>query len=114
MEQWWFWLILALVLIPLKISIGRGTELFVLKVQKGQLRFLRGRLPSDLLADIEDIVSKPPIARAKLKAVKRSGIPEWRFEGEVTAGQRQQLRNVLALYSLMRIEAGAKPRRGAS
>lgn len=114
MEQWWFWVAVALALVPLKISIGRGTELFVVKVQAGRARFLRGRLPLALLTDIEDIVAKPPVERAKLRAVKRNGAAEWLFEGQVSPGQKQQLRNALALYSLVRIAAGAKPRRGAS
>lgn len=109
--EWWYWGFVALALVPVMISVSRSADLFVVKVQNGNARFLRGRLPRALLHEIEDIVEKPPVSLARLRAVRSRGAAEWRFEGEVSEAQRQQLRNVLAMYSLPRIEAGARPSR---
>jgi hypothetical protein len=103
--------LLAVTLPPLVISIRRSTELFVLRVQAGQVRFVRGRMPQGLLGEIVDIVSSPPIARATLTAVRRRGRAEWLVRGSVEGGQLQRLRNVLGRYSLQRILAGGKPSR---
>lgn len=110
------WLLLGLValaLLPLIISIRRGTELFLIKVRDGDARFSRGRMPQSLLDDIGDIVSSPLVARADLLAVRRGGRPELVVRGEVSPDQRQRLRNVLGQYSVQRIAAGGKPRAGS-
>lgn len=105
--------ILALALLPLIISIRRGTELFLIKVRDGGAIFSRGRMPQGLLDEIDDIVSSPRIERAELSAVRRGGQPELVVRGEVSSEQRQRLRNVLGRYSVQRIAAGGKPRRGS-
>jgi hypothetical protein len=109
----WLLTVLALSLfaIPLTISIRRSTELFRIKVRDGRASFVRGRLPQSLLTDVEDIVRSPPIERAELWAVRRSGKARLETKGEINAEQRQRLRNVVGMYSLQRIRAGARPRR---
>ncbi len=104
-------ILLAVALTPLVISIRRGTELFVLRVQAGRLRFVRGRMPQGLLDEIADIVRSPPLERATLTAVRRRGRPEWLVRGSVEAEQMQRLRNVIGRYSVQRIRAGGKPGR---
>jgi hypothetical protein len=105
-------LVLSLLLIPLAISIRRSTELFRIKVRDGKARFVRGRMPQSLLNDLEDIVRSPPIERAEIWAVHRSGKACLETKGEIGAEQRQRLRNVVGLYSVQRIRAGARrPRR---
>jgi hypothetical protein len=104
-------LALSLPLIPLVISVRRSTELFRIKVRDGKARFVRGRMPQSLLSDVEDVVRSPPIERAELWAVRRSGKAHLETKGELSAEQRQRLRNVVGLYSLQRILAGARPAR---
>jgi hypothetical protein len=102
---------LSVFVIPLAISIRRSTELFRIKVRDGRARFVRGRIPQSLLNDLEDIVRSPAIDRAELWAVRRSGTAVLETKGEIGVEQLQRLRNVVGLYSLQRIQAGAKPRR---
>lgn len=101
-------LVLSLLLIPLAISVRRSTELFRVKVRDGKASFVRGRIPQSLLSDLEDIVRSPPIGRAELWAVRRSGKARLEIRGEISAEQGQRLRNVVGLYSLQRIRAGAR------
>lgn len=105
--------VLALALLPLIISIRRGTELFLIKVRDGEAIFSRGRMPQSLLDDIADIVGSPRIERAELHAVRRGGQPELVVRGDVSSDQRQRLRNVLGRYSVQRIAAGGRPRAGS-
>src|SRR5262245_54599193 len=102
---------LSLLLIPLAISIRRSTELFRVRVRKGRAVFVRGRMPPSLLSDLSDIVRSPPIAHAEIWAVRRSGTACLETKGEVSAEQRQRLRNIIGTYSLQRIRAGARPPR---
>jgi hypothetical protein len=110
---WLVLAVLALALLPLIISIRRGTELFLVKVRDGDAIFRRGRMPQSLLDDIVDIVRSPRIERAELRAVRRGGQPELVVRGEVSSDQRQRLRNVLGRYSVQRIAAGGGPRAGS-
>jgi hypothetical protein len=101
-------LALSLLVIPLVISVRRSTELFRVTVREGKARFVRGRMPQSLLTDLEDIVRSPPIERAELWAVLQSGRARLETKGEISADQRQRLRNAVGLYSLQRIRAGAR------
>src|SRR3954471_5409477 len=109
----WLFTILALslLLLPLAISIRRSTELFRVRVRAGKATFVRGRIPSGLLADVSDILRTPPVERAEIWAVRRSGKARLETKGELSAEQRQRLRNVIGTYSLQRILAGARPPR---
>jgi hypothetical protein len=53
----------------------------------------------------------PPVERAEIWAVRRSGQARLETKGELSAEQRQRLRNVIGTYSLQRILAGARPAR---
>jgi hypothetical protein len=104
-------LALSLLLLPLAISIRRSTELFRIRVRSGKAIFVRGRIPPNLLADLSDVVRSPPIAHAEIWAVRRSGQARLQTKGELSAEQRQRLRNVIGTYSLQRILAGARAAR---
>jgi hypothetical protein len=101
-------LALSLLLLPLALSIRRSTELFRVKVRDGNATFVRGRMPPSLLSDVKDIVGSPPVARAEIWAVRRSGKPRLQTKGELSREQTQRLRNVIGTYSLQRIQAGAR------
>jgi hypothetical protein len=101
-------LALSLLLLPLALSIRRSTELFRVKVRDGKATFVRGRIPASLLSDISDVVRSPPVARAEIWAVRRSGKPRLQTKGELSPEQTQRLRNIIGTYSLQRIQAGAR------
>ena len=102
---------LAVALLPLIVAVRRATELFVIKVRDGKAHFFRGRIPQGLLDDIGDVVRSPRVARAELRVVRRSGLPELSARGEIGPDQLQRLRNVLGRYSVQRIAAGGRRRR---
>jgi hypothetical protein len=103
--------VLGLALWPLIVSIRRSTELFVIRVRDGQVRFSRGRMPQGLLDDIADVMDSPSIGRAELRAVRRGGRAELVTRGELSSEQLQRLRNVLGRYPVAQIMAGARPGR---
>ena len=102
----------ALALVPLVISIRRGTELFVVKVRQGKAAFFRGHIPESLLDEIGDVVRSPPVVHADLVVVRRDGRPEVTARGELHPDQMQQLRNVIGRYSVQRIAGGGRRKRG--
>ena len=106
----WLLTILApcLFLLPLVLAVRRSTELFRVKVRDGKAIFVRGRMPQSLLTDLSDVVRSPPIARAEIWAVRRSGKARLQTKGELTPEQKQRLRNIIGTYSLPRILAGAR------
>jgi hypothetical protein len=110
----WLLLLVALgvLLLPLVVSIRRSTELFKLRVSNGRLRFVRGRIPPGLLSDLEDVVRASPIEGAELRAIREGGRAEVVARGAWTPEQLQRVRNSVGLYSLQRIAAGQRPRRG--
>lgn len=103
--------ILALLAVPLWVAVSRSNELFVIEVQAGVPRAVRGRLPQRLLDDLADVVERPRLASARFKVVvedRRARLVVLR--GDIPAGQLQQLRNVVGTYPVAAIRAGGKVR----
>jgi hypothetical protein len=111
----WIYLLLGLglLLLPLVRSMRRATELFRLKLRGGEIHFVRGRIPHGLLQDLGDVARASQIERADVWALRRDGRAELHTRGELTPEQLQRLRNVVGSYSLQRILAGGRPRRGS-
>ena len=104
--------ILAVLAIPLAVAIWRSNELFCLEVDGRRVRFVRGRIPQRLLDDLADVLRRPPVSHARLRAVSEDRRPRIVVSsGNVGEGQLQQLRNVLGTWELAKIRAGGKPRR---
>ena len=101
---------LALLAIPLVISIRRSNELFVLDVRKGTTSFRRGRMPQRLLDDIGDVVRKPRVLSATIRVVTEGGTARVIAKGQINEGQIQRVRNVLGTYEVAQIRAGGRPR----
>jgi hypothetical protein len=110
------WILLSaaigVLLLPLVVSIRRSTELFKLRVSKGKLHFVRGRIPPGLLSDLDDVVRASPIEGSELRAIREGGRAEIVARGAWTPEQLQRVRNSVGMYSLQRIVAGQRPRRG--
>ena len=67
--------ILAVLAIPLAVAIWRSNELFCLEVDGGRVRFVRGRIPQRLLDDLADVLRRPPVSHARLRAVSEDRRP---------------------------------------
>lgn len=108
------WLIIALAVlavlsIPLVISIRRSTELFVIRVEAGKARFIRGRMPQRLLNEISDVVRRERIQAGEIRCIVESGRPRI-FAPGLRDGHVQQLRNVVGTYQIAQIRAGGPPK----
>lgn len=108
--EWLLLLVLAAALLLLARSVRRGTELFVVRAGRGQVRFVRGRMPPALFTDLCELF-RDAAQPLRLTVVRRAGRPEAQIEGVLSPGDRQRLRNILALYSVQQIARGARPPR---
>jgi hypothetical protein len=99
--------VVAFVVVILFLS-ARANELFCLSVRDGRVLVVRGRIPAGLLSDIRDVVAKPPVARATIRAVKESNAARLVVSGTVDEGRAQRLRNVFGLYPIASLRA-ARP-----
>lgn len=97
-------LALLLLSIPLVIALIRINELFVLEVQQGDLRVVRGRIPQGLLSDIEDVVRHLEVPSATIRAVSEDGRAVIYAHGKgLPRGLRQRLRNTISQWPLAKI-----------
>lgn len=88
---------LPLVLIAALIAYiwtSRARELFCLSVRDGQVLVVRGRIPGGLLSDIRDVISKPTVARATIRATKHEHGARLSVSGGIDEGRAQRLRNI--------------------
>ncbi len=101
-------LVLAVLAVPLVVSIARSTELFVLRVEDGTLHFVRGRMPPRLLEELRDVVRRSAIRSGTIKAVVEDGAPRVTATG-LGEGDLQAVRNVVGTFRLAQIRAGRRP-----
>jgi hypothetical protein len=110
-------LVLALVALlastPLILAIVRANELFLVRVRDGGIRLVRGRVPSRLFDDLADVVRKPAVASADLRAVNEGGRPRLYAEGHLSPEHKQRLRNVIGAWTVQQIRSGPRGRRKA-
>jgi hypothetical protein len=109
MTTWMLLLAGAVVVLLLAVGLARHTELFVLSVERGRVRIVRGRLPQKLLGDIEDVVKKSRESGA-IKVVVRDGAPRVSVSGELSTHIAQRLRNTISLWPVARIRTAPRPR----
>lgn len=107
-------LLIALVCVAVVYWMSRASELFCLSVRDGRVLVVRGRVPGGLLSDIRDVVSKPVVARATIRAVKQEHGARLAVSG-IDEGREQRLRNIFRLYPISNLRAApavAKPTLG--
>jgi hypothetical protein len=108
-------LLLALVALvlsaPLVLAIVRANELFFVRVRDGGVRLVRGRVPPRLFDDLADIVQRPAVARADLRAVSEGGRPRLYAEGALSPEHKQRLRNVIGAWTVAQIRTSPRRRR---
>ena len=102
-------LLLLLGLIPLVLALVRANELFCLRARGERLRIVRGRIPQKLLADIGDILRRPPVNDAVIRVVVEDRAPRVYVEGDLSDAQRQQLRNTVSMWPVARIRSAPRP-----
>lgn len=93
----WFW------------GLRRAATLFTLKIRGGRVVSSWGRLPPRLLQELVEIVDRAGVVRANVRCVVRDGRPVLLFEGEMSPGTSQSMRNVLGQFTVQEIRSG-RPR----
>ena len=89
---WWWW------------GLRRAATLFTVVVRQGRIARTSGKIPARLLSDIADIIERSGVIRAHIRAVRREDRPVLQFEGEMSPGTAQQMRNVVGQFSAAEIE----------
>lgn len=107
-------LLVALVVGLFSIALHRAPELFVLRVAPGApepVRFVRGRVPPQLLHDLREIL-EPSGSVGTLRVLTRRGAVVVEARGVFSAPVQQRVRNTVGLYPLAKLRNGVTPRRG--
>jgi len=97
-------LLVAVIGIAVYYWASRASELFCLSVRNGRVLVVRGRIPGGLLSDIRDVVSKPVVAHATIRAVKQEHGARLAVSG-LDEGREQRLRNIFRLYPISNLRA---------
>jgi hypothetical protein len=97
-------LLIGLIAFALYTWLSRSSELFCLSVRGGRVLLVRGRIPGGLLSDVRDVVAKPAVARATIRAVKQEHGARLAMSG-IDEGRQQRLRNIFRLYPISNLRA---------
>lgn len=89
-------------------GMNRAQRLFVLIIREGRIARSSGRIPPRLLAEIADIIERTGVIHGRIRGVVRDGQPVLLFEGEMSTGTQQQMRNVVGQFTTGEIRSGRK------
>jgi dissimilatory sulfite reductase (desulfoviridin) alpha/beta subunit len=98
-----FYLLLVLAVAYWVWGLRRAGTLFVVSVREGRVARTNGRIPARLLSEIADIIERGGVTRANIRATVRDGAPVLHFEGDMSPGIQQQVRNVVGQFSAAQI-----------
>jgi hypothetical protein len=91
--------------IPLVLALVRANEIFYLRIDRGQVRKVRGRIPPKLLEDVRDIIKRKPPETGWIRAVIEDRRVSVYADGELSPEQKQQLKNVVGLWPLPKLRS---------
>jgi hypothetical protein len=94
----------------LLVAARRAVTVCAAEVRGGRLIVRRGGLAPRILADLGDVVQRPPITRAALRIVRDRGLAKVEIRGEVSPAQAQQIRNVIGSVPLAKLVNATKRR----
>jgi len=98
-------LLVAVIVVAVLYAASRASEVFCLSVRNGRVLVVRGRIPGGLLSDIREVVSKPVVARATIRAMKQEHGARLAVSGDIDEGRTQRLRNIFRLYPISNLRA---------
>ena len=96
-------LLLLFVTVPLVLALLRANELFFLRIRGARVEVVRGRIPQGLLDDIGDVLRDPHVHEGTLRGVSEDKRVRLYPEADLTEGQKQRLRNVIAQWPVTRV-----------
>jgi hypothetical protein len=95
--SWFVLIVVALALSLLFISALRTRVLFVLAVDRGRTRVVRGRAPHALLAGLADVFERAQVTRARVRVLRDGDRARISATG-LDASVLQRARNVLGAF----------------
>lgn len=107
-------LLLLLLVTPLVVGLMRINELFLLRLQAGKLKLVRGRIPPQLLGDLGDVLRHAALdesarAELQLRGVVEDGRARLYASGaELSAAVKQRLRNTISLWPVAKIRQSSR------
>jgi hypothetical protein len=90
------------------VSLRRAGTLFSIVIRDGRIIRSQGRIPPRLASEIADIIDREGVTVARIRGVLRDGKPVLLFDGEMTPGTEQQMRNVMGQFSAAEVRSGKK------
>lgn len=104
--------LLLVVSIPFVVALRRSNELFVARVRRGQVEFVRGRMPQSLYDDLADVFAGSAAA-GRVRVVVEGGRARAELKG-IDGNLAQRVRNVVGRFQVAQIRAGRRaPNRAA-
>lgn len=100
----------ALVLAIAFVFFRNVNELFVLRIDGGKVRVVRGRIPKRLLDEIADIAKQSRISGVRVRVLSEGGVPRLNPEG-LSPELAQRIRNVLGPFTVAEIRNAPRSRR---
>jgi hypothetical protein len=76
----------------------RPKPVFVLKIENGKVRVIKGKVPRGFIEDCERLISENDLRRGTIKAVKMSGRVSLRFSYSIPKRHHQQFRNAYGFH----------------
>lgn len=100
-------LLLLVLMIPLVVAIIRANELFVVRADGGRVVVVRGKIPQGLVNELADVLcrSQRP-SPVVVRGVSEDGRVRLYPAGELSDAEKQQLRNVIASWPVVRVRNG--------
>jgi hypothetical protein len=84
-------------------SARAALSVCVIEVTNGRAKLTHGGIAPRILADIGDVVRRPPIPRATIRVLRSGAHAGVRITGDVSDAQKQQLRNVVGSVPLAKL-----------
>ena len=92
------------------VAARSAITICIAEIREGKVQVTHGGIAPRLLADVADVVARPRVERATLRIVRARGHAELEVTGDLSAGQIQQVRNVIGSVPLAKL-ANARTRR---
>jgi hypothetical protein len=93
------------------LSARNALTVMFAEVRNGKLAVKRGGIAPRPLADLRDVVMRPPVRQGTLRITRSGGRAVVEAQGDFSEAQVQQMRNVIGSMPLAQL-ANARVRRG--
>lgn len=100
----------ALVIAIPFLLLRHANELFVLRIEGGRVRLVRGRLPKRLFDAIADIAERSRTSDVRVRVISQGGAPRLVPDG-LPPELAQRLRNVIGQFTVAEIRNAPPMRR---